>query len=210
MIPVSAVRAEGREALHRDSRTWGNSRRDANLPPATRSYRCLVTLERCPGCHARFHPTDGPTHRYIGASAGCWDLYTRLLAGQPPLMLGGSSALLVDAYASQHPGDDSPQATQSVAVHLIVLEGVLGQGASHEDAIRMRVAAVEHGRNNQGYPKLEPVPQVWDLTIQDVVGESDAGERGEVARRYVNAVWSAWRKSHSGTMGEWYHQVRAG
>lgn len=123
---------------------------------------------------------------------------------------GGASALLVDAYASQHPGDSSSQATQSVAVHLIVLEGILGHGAPLEDAIRKRVAAVEYGRNHQGYPKLEPEPTVWDLTLQDVVGASSPEERGEVADRYVHAVWSAWRESHSETIGEWHHQVWTG
>lgn len=169
-----------------------------------------MELEACPGCHALFKPSGGPTHRYIGASAGCWDLYTRFLAGEPPMMPSGSSALLVDAYASQHPGDSSPQATQSVAVHLIVLEGVLGQGARHEDAIRMRVAAVEFGRSNSGFPKLEPEPERWDLTLLEVVGTQDAGERGEIAARYVETVWSSWRESHSDTISNWYKRVWSG
>jgi hypothetical protein len=169
-----------------------------------------VELDPCPGCYALFKPSDGPTHRYIGASSGCWDLYTRLLAGDPPMAASGSGALLVDAYASQHPGDSSPQATQSVAVHLIVLEGILGNGVRQEDAIRMRIAAVEYGRNNNGYPKLEPEPKMWDLSLQDVVGAPDAGARGEIAARYVETVWSSWRESHGETIVNSYRRVWSG
>lgn len=169
-----------------------------------------MEVEPCPGCHAPFNRSDGPTHRYIGASAGCWDLYTKLLAGTPSWVPSGTGSLLVDAYASQHPGDSSPQATQSVAVHLIVLEGMLGQGARHEDAIRMRTAAVEHGRNNNGYLKLEPEPNVWDLTLQDIVGAPDARERGEIVTRYVETVWSSWRELHNETISDWYQRVWPG
>lgn len=150
-----------------------------------------------------FNPTDGPTHRYIGASPGCWDIYTRLLAGDPPIAPSGPGGLLVDAYAAQHPGDNSPQATQSVAVHLVVLEAILGHGARHEDAIRIRVAAVENGRKAKGYPKLDPEPKRWVLTVQDVADAPDAGERGAIAARYAETVWSTWRESHGDTITAW-------
>jgi hypothetical protein len=166
-----------------------------------------VELEACPGCNALFNPTNGPTHRYIGASPACWDLYTRILAGDPPLSPSGSGMLVVDAYASQHPGDRSTQATQSVAVHLVVLEAVLAHGARQDDATRIRVAAVEHGRKANGYPKLEPEPSEWDLTLQDVVGASGANERREVAARYFETVWSSWRELHGQTITDWYHRV---
>jgi hypothetical protein len=70
-------------------------------------------LEPCPGCRAPLPPVDGPTHRYIGASPACWALYTALQSGgDPPLAPAPANALLVDAYAAQHPGAPSPQATQ--------------------------------------------------------------------------------------------------
>jgi hypothetical protein len=123
---------------------------------------------------------------------------------------GRSGRLLIDAYAAQHPGDSSPQATQSVAVHLIVLQAILGHGDRHEDAIRIRVAAVEYGRKHNGYPNLEPDPPVWHLTIQDVADAPDADERGEVAARYVERVWSSWRKSHGETIADWHTRAWRG
>jgi Family of unknown function (DUF5946) len=87
------------------------------------------------------------------------------------------SPLLVDAYAAQHPGDDSPQAIQSVAVHLVVLTAVLVENHRTDDAVVLRVAAVEVGRAVGGYPKLDPVPSEWDLTIAHL---SSAGVSGEI------------------------------
>lgn len=151
---------------------------------------------------------DTATHRYIGASPACWDTYTRLLAGDPPMVVSTLGSLLVDAYAAQHPGDDSPQATQSAAVHLVVLEAILGHGMALGLAVRVRVAAVEVGRQGDGYPKLDPVPLSWELTIADVAEAESATERGLVANRYIRAVWEAWRDLHGPRIEEWHQAAR--
>ena len=100
----------------------------------------------CPGCGALFPPHDGPTHRYIGASPGCWALLCWSVAsGDPdetevlaqsripettariPSVTAALSLdpLLGDAYGVQHHGDESPQAVQSVAGHLLNLHGII-------------------------------------------------------------------------------------
>jgi hypothetical protein len=160
--------------------------------------------EICPGCRAELEAVDGPAHRYIGASPACWDIYARLLAGEPPM--GGASLypLLVDAYAAQHPGDDSPQATQSVAVHLVVLEAVLGHGMSLDKAVPIRIATVEMGRRGHHYPKLEPVPHSWDLTLADIVNEETEAERAAAGDRYVRSVWQTWKGSHGPLIEDWH------
>lgn len=163
--------------------------------------------EICPGCHARVEAGGGPVHRYIGASPGCWDVYTRLLAGEPPMREGSLHPLIVDAYAAQHPGDDSPQATQSVAVHLVVLEAVLGHGMRLDMAVPIRIATVETGRRGYGFPKLEPVPQSWDLTIADVAGEETEAERGAAGDRYVPSVWETWKALHGRLIEDWHRTV---
>ena len=80
------------------------------------------TLERCPDCGAVLPVLDGPTHRYLGASPACWATFSALNnAGDPPLAPGHLIPLITDAYAVQHPGVPSPQAIQSVAVHLLAM-----------------------------------------------------------------------------------------
>ncbi|MCA9961009.1 MAG: hypothetical protein KC443_18340, partial [Anaerolineales bacterium] len=82
--------------------------------------------EPCPDCHALLPPSGGAGHRYIGASPACWDIFAALAnAGEPPLAPHPWNGLLLDAYTTQHPGVPSPQAIQSVAVHLLALHGVL-------------------------------------------------------------------------------------
>ncbi|MGH2393582.1 MAG: DUF5946 family protein [Candidatus Limnocylindria bacterium] len=146
---------------------------------------------------------DGPTHRYIGASPACWDVYTRALAGDPPIGERRGAALVVDAYAAQHPGEASPQATQSVAVHLVVLHGVNLHGVSPADLIALRTDAVAVGRSQGGYPRLLPAPSEWELTIHDVVA-APAPDRPGIAGDYVDSVLAAWSIHHAEQISDWY------
>lgn len=161
----------------------------------------------CPGCRVELDDVDGPVHRYIGASAACWDVYTRALAGEPPIGPGRRTALLVDAYAAQHPGDDSPQATQSAAVHLVVLHGVVRHGFPLGDLIALRQEAVAFGRRQGGFPRLLPAPSTWDVTIHNVVTPSDPGERTTVADAYPDAVLAAWSAEHGDAIARWHAEI---
>ena len=111
--------------------------------------------------------------------------------------------LLVDAYAAQHPGGNSTQATQSVAVHLVVLESVLGHGMSLDRLVPLRVAAVEIGRRGHAYPKLEPPPRSWEMTVVGVVGKDTEQERGAACDRYVRSVWETWKGLHGPLVDGW-------
>lgn len=162
-----------------------------------------VAVEPCPGCGVRLPPADGPTHRYIGASPACWAVYTALLnGGEGGASLGPAGALLVDAYAAQHPGVPSPQAIQSVAVHLLTLLGVLERGVTREHALWVRQRAV---RERGVFRWLAPPAFDGALTVADVAA-AEPGERGRVADAYVAAVWGAWAAAHRGTLVEWYER----
>ena len=166
-----------------------------------------IFAESCPGCRAALTPVNGPTHRYIGTSPSCWDVYTRVLAGDPPIGGGRGAALLVDAYAAQHPGESSPQATQSVAVHLVVLHGVTHHSVSPADLVALRTDAVAVGRRKGGYPRLLPAPSEWELTIHDVVAASAPARPGK-AGDYVDSVLAAWSIHHAERISEWYQAAR--
>lgn len=137
--------------------------------------------ERCAGCGASVPRSDGPTHEYIGASPGCWAIFTELAMNQ----------LVVDAYAAQHPGTPSRRSIQSVAVHLISLCVQIEHGA---DAARARDAILAALGIAFRFVWLDPPS--WDdaLTIADV--RDAAG-----ARAWAESVWRAWAPHH--------HTVRA-
>lgn len=164
-------------------------------------------LEPCPGCRAMLAPLDGPTHRYIGASPACWALYTALQGGgEPPLMPAPAVALLVDAYAAQHPGVPSPQATQSVAVHLLTLHGVFARGVSVERALWMRLESLQErsGSRRGRYTWLEPPDFTGSPTVAAIVAEPTPAARTAALTRYVEAVYSIWAAAHGPMIAAWY------
>ena len=144
----------------------------------------------CIGCGALVPDIDGPTHRYIGASPGCWAIYTELGAGGLPAT--PLSALAVDAYAIQHPGVPGPQSTPSVWVHLITLHLVLEADWPTSRAIRLRAAGADAF---DGWPWLEPPPSMGGVTVVDVAEHAKAD--ASVVDRWVRGAWDAWRDHHA-------------
>ncbi len=64
----------------------------------------MDTSETCPGCGGSFDVSDGPTHRYLGASPGCWAVYGEVLAKEySDAAYYRVHRLTVDAYSAQHP-----------------------------------------------------------------------------------------------------------
>ena len=146
----------------------------------------------CPGCHELLAPFDGPTHRYIGASPACWNVYGKFLATE------STHPLAVDAYAAQHPGTPSPQAVQSVAIHLVTIEAVLHEGFQPDRASAIRTAAVEAGRRDDVvYEWMTPAPTAWGATLHDVE------RRKSTQEEWVESVRDGWWEIHGDLLSKW-------
>ena len=94
--------------------------------------------EKCFACGGSFEPVEGPTHKYMLSSSGCWKAYGELLAREyeNPMLFGAVHRLTVDAYALQHPGDPSDRrARQSVWVHCRPSFGPSKNGRSIENSV---------------------------------------------------------------------------
>ena len=148
----------------------------------------------CVGCGALVPDVTWPVHRYIGASPGCWSIYAEVFGGGllPPLR-GPYGALIVDAYAAQHPGVPGPQSTQSVWVHLIALQLVLEGGWSTTRLIRLRKAV---GDLFPDLAWLEPPGFLGEVTFPDLDAASE-GPLDDLAARWVEGVWTAWATHHA-------------
>ena len=134
---------------------------------------------------------DGPIHRYMTASPGCWRIYTELAAsGMPASPLAG---LTVDAYAVTHPGVPGPQSTPSVWIHLIALCFVLVRSWPVDQAIRLRRVGADAFA---GWPWLEPPPSMGDVTAVDVAAATPTDVAAELVGRWVNGAWAAWIDHH--------------
>jgi hypothetical protein len=166
-------------------------------------------LEPCSDCGALLPPSNGAGHRYVGASAACWDLFAALNnAGEPPLASGIYNGLLTDAYMVQHPGAPSPQAIQSVAVHLLALYGVLERGVDPSRTLWIRLQAVDerHGPKHGRFSWLTPPSFAGSLTVLDIVKQPTPGKRTAVLQQYVTSIWSLWAADHAATVAGWYIQ----
>ena len=166
-----------------------------------------IKLEPCPDCGAVLLPSSGAGHRYVGASAACWELFAALNnAGEPPLAPSALNGLLTDAYMVQHPGLPSPQAVQSVAVHLLALYGVLERSMAPRQALWIRLQAVNerHGPKHGRFAWLTPPSFTNSLTVLDIVQQQTPGERTAVLQQYVTSIWSLWAADHAATIAAWY------
>lgn len=160
----------------------------------------MLALIPCTGCGALVPDIDAPTHRYIGASPGCWQAYGELLArgygaGSGGRGYGTAHRLVVDAYAAQHPGVPGKQSSQSVAAHLFVLCLALERNVDPSFATRAIVEFVEK-RKQRGFAWMEPPSSLGDVTVLDVIGATDAHDHNERVLRWAESVWQAWKPHH--------------
>ena len=99
---------------------------------------------RCFGCGGLVPQMDGPTHRYMLSSPGCWHVYGQVLVRDyTDPALRDVHRLTVDSYAVQHPGQPTPQAIQSVCVHLMSLCLIVERGLATSYATRVMGAATK-------------------------------------------------------------------
>ena len=167
----------------------------------------MADIQICPGCRAALPASDGPVHRYLGASAACWAVFGALVnAGEPPMTPAPHNRLLIDAYASQHPGVPSPQSIQSVAVHLLALHGYFVRDVAPEHLLRLRqrALAAPPGQKHGRFVWLEPPDFSGSITVAEIAALPTPATRTALAARYLDDVWARWCVRWGDTVGEWY------
>jgi hypothetical protein len=180
--PSSKTRPDGRGAF---------ARQRARLYDQSMSNDVGTPL--CIGCGARVPDGEGPAHRYVGASPGCWAILNEVQMRGYDDAAFAIGQLGVDAYMAQHPGTPSPQSIQSVTVHLIGLCLQLEYALSGE---RSRKAMVQAECHKQEFRWLSPPAAPGALTIVDVRDTWDRALFSSIVRRWAEAVWEAWSPHH--------------
>jgi hypothetical protein len=154
----------------------------------------------CIGCGGIFEDREGPTHRYMESSPGCWAVYGEVLAREYSDPSHASlHRLTTDAYAVQHPGRPSPQSVQSVALHLMSLCLVLERGLDPNRTTAFLKAAAG---DKESYVWLAPPLSLGAITVQDVHRAASASEHKRLVRAWAESAWTAW-SAHHATIGRW-------
>jgi hypothetical protein len=147
----------------------------------------------CIGCGRMVPAVEGPTHRYLESSPGCWAVYTALpfggMAGpaEPP-----HRAMMVDAYAVQHPGRPGSSSTPSVWIHLAAMHLVLERGWPGDRLVEIRRVVADA---NDGWPWLTPPVSMGGIGAIDVTLAA-ATNVSAVVRAWVEAAFGAWADHH--------------
>lgn len=157
---------------------------------------------RCLGCKGMFPDIEGPVHRYMESSPGCWAAFGEVLAREySDQAYYEVHRLTVDSYAVQHPGKPSAQSIGSIAIHLIRLSLFLEHGLTEDKANDIMVKISKSGQK-KNYYWLEPPTSLGKITVADVVTANSVEEHKVLVKSWAKSSWNAW-KNHHHTIKSW-------
>ncbi|HHG88869.1 MAG TPA: hypothetical protein ENJ90_00130 [Devosia sp.] len=154
----------------------------------------MLSKIECFSCRGLFDDIEGPVHRYMSSSQGCWAAFGKVLAreySEPELL--EIHRLSVDAYAVQHPGEPSPQTIGSIGVHLIRLCLFHEYDLTPEHA---NDAMLKVSKNKGSFVWLEPPGSLGPITVGDVVKSNSVEEHKSAVREWAKGAWEAWSPHH--------------
>jgi Family of unknown function (DUF5946) len=151
-------------------------------------------MSPCPGCGVVLPGSGEPWDRRTLASEACHALYGEV-AGyelEHVIRLGKWHQLLVDTYAAQHAGPETPPIGTAFA--LIGLALTLEDGW---DGLRVREAHQQLAREFEGWPRFELPPSRGSMTVFDLAMAGSPEAHVERLGAWAADVWAAWSASHA-------------
>ena len=155
------------------------------------------SMVACPDCGVLYPEAEITPHAYLGGSTGCWAAYTKLLAREyEDARYFAAHRYTVDAYTTQHPGDQSDRrAAQSVNIHLAALCALIDQERPKSDIPHI-LGTLAKTLKGQFEPLAPPAPDAYAVTIKDVLKATNAQSHGELTRAWAEDVWHAYERHH--------------
>ena len=133
-------------------------------------------------------------------------------AGEPPIAPNRLTPLLTDAYAAQHFGKPSPQAINSVAVHLLALHAVFKHefNPAKVQWVRLRALQNKTTPRHERFHWLTPPDFTDCLTVADIAAAATAEARGSKTAVFVQQVYTYWSDLHHQVLAQWYETYISG
>ncbi len=159
-----------------------------------------MNKSKCFSCGGEYPDIEGPVHRYMTSTPGCWSIYGKVLAREysDPSYFS-VHRLTVDAYAVQHPGSKDRQSIQSVGVHLIRLCLFLEHGLTAKNA---NYVMLEAGKYKNSFIWLKPPDSMGSITAADVHKAKSVHEHKSFVTAWAESSWNAWSMHHE-TIRSW-------
>lgn len=153
-----------------------------------------MQYETCPWCRLKTEKSDGPVHRYLESSPGCWAKYGELLAREyEDFRYMAVHGLTVDTYALQHPGKESPQTISSANIHLASLYVYFELDKPVKELARFKQKmTLEKGNLHW----LEPPQDMTVFTVVDVLHATTAEEHISQVKDGAEYIYGEWRIHH--------------
>ena len=152
-------------------------------------------LETCPYCGLQANKTDGPVHKYLLSTASCWAAYGELLVLEyQDLQYNKVHEISVDAYALQHPGEQSPQTIGSAHIHLASLYAYfeLDRSLGELDLIKREVA-----KHKKDFFWLEPPKDMQQINVGNILPANNANEHCLVVEKWAQYIFEKWKVHHA-------------
>ena len=156
-------------------------------------------MSACPQCGVDLPDEDGPTHRYFGASPACWAAYGQVLEREyaDPAFFK-NHRMTVDAYALQHPGDRSPQAVQSVNIHLISTTLIFKYNAKSERELKaMQTISAASKKDKNLFEWLKPPASLGHVTVLELLPMTRLDDYLKAVEDWARSAWQAWESHHT-------------
>jgi hypothetical protein len=149
-------------------------------------------------------PDEASTaHPYIGASPGCWSIFTQILTRDYESYHPAIHQLIVDTYCAQHPGTPSPQSVSSVAIHLLGLYLAVEKGFPPQKMLKAKKIAA---KKKYIFSWLLPPKNLGVMTLLDLSEAQDIESYNHIARQWATCVWESWAEYHP-TVRQWYNAL---
>jgi hypothetical protein len=126
------------------------------------------------------------------SSPGCWERFGQVLAEQYRPERMSFHQLSVDAYAASHHGDGSPQAIQSVAIHLMTLCLFIERGTDPVHGPKLHRLMVDR----PDFAELEVPNFSGRINVADLTLGATDSQAEEEAWKWARDVWDAHTANH--------------